>query len=95
MKYVLECTSYALSPPCWATQLRIGVPSLTHNPNLRYTYETAEHAENQRPLYEQALNVTLIVVPVPPARPLGEGTVFPVPAYMQIHRTPLSTHKIS
>lgn len=62
MKHVLQTTE---APPRWTTQLRIGVPSLTSNPNLRYTYETAAHAENQRPLYERALGVPLTAVPLP------------------------------
>jgi hypothetical protein len=40
MKYVLECTAFALSPPCWATQRTIGVPSITHNERLRYTWDS-------------------------------------------------------
>jgi hypothetical protein len=30
----------------------------------------------------------LLYISHQPSRPLGEGTVFPVPAYMQIHRPP-------
>jgi hypothetical protein len=65
MKYVLECTAFALSPPCWATQRTIGVPSITHNERLRYTWDSPGAAESQRPLYEAALNYTFQVVLIP------------------------------
>lgn len=56
-----------LPSPCklrWATlhyQNGTFTPSVTDNPMLRYTWDSAYAAEQQRPLYEQALNLSFTV----------------------------------
>jgi hypothetical protein len=62
MKYALGFFDSATREYVWATQRQIGVPSLTGNIHLRYTWLSEEDAERQRPLYEAALNCPLEVV---------------------------------
>lgn len=66
MKYLLQYYNQAERKDEWVTQRRLGVPSLTDNRHLCYTWPTAEAAEQQRPLYEAALKCPLEVVPQPP-----------------------------
>jgi hypothetical protein len=72
MKYLLQHNNEAERKDEWVTQRRIGVPSLTDNPHLRYTWLSAEDAEQQRPLYEAALKCQLKVVSDAPTCRLEE-----------------------
>jgi hypothetical protein len=66
MKHALRLFDSTTRKYLWVTQRRIGVPSLTDNIHLRYTWPSAEAAEQQRPLYESALKCQLEVEPAIP-----------------------------
>ena len=56
--FVIQTTG---KPWRWATCRQPGLPSLTDNPQLRYTYDEKEQAEVQRIRFQRALNVPLQV----------------------------------